>query len=103
MSRNDMEIIKRKKARGALLGLLDENYPTGVAYVVMERMLVDTGKAQAHELPGIIAYLVDKEYITVTILEEPELKPLMNGILTLRAHGKDLLENSIPDDPGIIT
>lgn len=97
-----LEITRRKKARGAVLGLLDESYPTGVAYTVMERILADAGKARPHELPGIVKYLEDKQYIAVTVPEEPELKPLANGVIELRAHGIDLMENSIPDDPGII-
>ena len=99
---NNLENTKRKKARGAVLGLLEESYPTGVAYTVMERILADAGKARAHELPGIIRYLEDKAYIKVSVPEEPELKPLTNGVIDLRAHGVDLLEGSIPEDPGII-
>jgi hypothetical protein len=99
--RNSLEITKRKKARGALMGLLDDSYPTSISYVVMERLLVDAGSAQAHELEGIVKYLIDKDYIRVFVPEEPELRPLRNGIIELRAHGKDLLEGSIPDDPGV--
>ena len=46
-------------------------------------------------------YQEDKGYIEVTLPEEPSLKPLQNGIVELSAHGVDLLEGSIPDDPGI--
>lgn len=99
--RNSLEITKRKKARGALLGMLEENYPIGVGYTVIERLLVDTGVAMAHDLPRLVKYLEDKGYISVSVPEEPELKPLQNSILTLRAHGIDLLEGSIPDDPGV--
>jgi peptidoglycan/xylan/chitin deacetylase (PgdA/CDA1 family) len=98
---NSFEIAKRKKARGAVLGLLDDNYPRTISYIVMERLMADTGTAQAHELEGIVRYLQDKGYISVTVPEEPELKPLRNGIIELRAHGIDLLEGSIPEDPGV--
>ena len=52
-------------------------------------------------MPGVIKYLEDKQYIEVSLPEEPSLKPLQNGIVELSAHGVDLLEGSIPDDPGI--
>lgn len=101
-SESNVEITKRKKARGAVMGLLGDSYPSGVAYTVMERILADAGKAQPHELAGIVKYLQDKDYINVTVPEEPELKPLSNGIIELRAHGIDLMEGSLPDDPGVI-
>lgn len=97
-----LEVTRRKQARGAVLGLLDDSYPTGIAYMVLERLLADAGKAQAHELPGIMRYLEDKGYIAITVPEEPTLKPLGNGVVELRAHGMDLLEGSIPEDPGVL-
>lgn len=102
IDKDNVAIVKRKKARGTVLGLLDESYPTGVAYAVMERVLNATGKCQSHELPGIVKYLQDKQYVNVLALEEPELKPLLSSVIELTAHGVDLLEGSLPEDPGII-
>ncbi len=99
--KDNISVAKRKEARGAVLGLLEEGYPTGVSYQVMERILHSTAKCQPHELPGVVRYLEDKKYIQVTLPEEPSLKPLQNGIVELSAHGIDLLEGSIPEDPGI--
>ena len=100
--RNSLEITKRKKARGAMLGLLAESYPTGIASGVMERLLAEAGISQAHELPRLVEYLKDKKYIIVSVPEEPDVRPLPpNTLLELSAHGVDLLEGSIPDDPGV--
>jgi len=100
-NQDNITIAKRKEARGAVLGLLEEGYPNGVSYQTMERILHSSAKCQPHELPGVIKYLEDKQYIEVSLPEEPSLKPLQNGIVELSAHGVDLLEGSIPDDPGI--
>ena len=99
--KDNITIAKRREARGAVLGLLEEGYPTGVAYQVMERILHSTAKCQPHELPGVIKYLEDKGYVKVTTPEEPTLKPLSSSIVELSAHGIDLLEGSIAEDPGI--
>lgn len=99
--KDTITINKRRSARGAVLGLLEESYPTGVAYEVMERILHTAAKCQPHELPGILRYLEDKTYIKISVPEEPSLKPLDNSIVELSAHGIDLLEGSVPDDPGI--
>ena len=100
-TRNALEITKRKKARGAMLSLLADGYPVGITYQVMERMLVDAGAAQAHEIPQLVEYLKDKKYLIVTTPEEPDVKPLKQALLELSARGVDLLEGSIPDDPGV--
>lgn len=102
MNRENVAVVKRKKARGAVLGLLADSYPVGMAYTVLERVLSDANKAQPQDLPGLIQYLEDKHYITVVLPEEPELKPLMGGVVKLSAHGVDLLEESLPEDPGVI-
>ena len=100
--RNSLEITKRKKARGALLGLLADSYPIGIIFNVMERLLSESGTAQAHDLPRLVEYLKDKKYIIVTVPEEPDVRPLPpKTLLELSAHGVDLLEGSIPDDPGV--
>ena len=99
--KDNLMIGKRRSARGAVLGLLEEGYPIGVAYEVMERILHTGGKCQPHELPGILRYLEDKRYIKITTPEEPTIRPLENSIVELSAHGIDLLEGSLPDDPGV--
>lgn len=99
--KDNITINKRRSARGAVLGLLEEGYPEGVAYQVMERILHTGAKCQPHELPGILRYLEDKRYIKIIVPEEPSIKPLEKSIVELSAHGIDLLEGSIPDDPGI--
>ena len=100
-NKDTIAINRRRSARGAVLGLLEESYPTGVAYRVMERILHSGSKCQPHELPGILRYLEDKGYIKITVPEEPTLRPLDNSIVELSAHGIDLLEGSIPEDPGV--
>lgn len=91
----------KRIARGAVLGLLEEGYPDGVSYQSLERLLNVSAKCRPHELEGILRYLADKAYIKVTVPEEPTLKPVKNSIIELSAHGIDLLEGSIPEDPGI--
>ncbi|MEG0766645.1 MAG: hypothetical protein RR482_02920 [Clostridia bacterium] len=100
-SKKNLAVEHRRSARGAVLGLLEESYPVGVAYPSLERILNTSAKCQPHELPGIVKYLEDKRYIKVSVPEEPTLKPLQNSIIELSAHGVDLLEGSIPEDPGI--
>lgn len=100
-NKDNIMINKRRDARGAVLGLLEESYPTGISYQVMERILHSSAKCQQHELPGILRYMEDKRYIKLILPEEPTLKPLQDSIVELSAHGVDLLEGSIPDDPGI--
>ena len=100
-NKKNLAIEHRRGARGAVLGLLEESYPIGVAYQSLERILNTSAKCQPHELPGIVKYLEDKDYIEVSTPEEPTLKPLQNSIIELSAHGVDLLEGSIPEDPGI--
>jgi len=102
ITRDEMAIAHKKQARGAVLGLLEESYPVGVAYTVLTRVLTSCGKCQAHELPAIVQYLKDKGYIRVKTPEEPELKPLDNSVIDLAAHGVDLLEGSVDEDPGIL-
>jgi hypothetical protein len=97
-----MAIVHKKQARGAVLGLLEESYPIGVAYTTLMRVLVSAGKCHTHELPAVIRYLEDKGYIRVQTPEEPELKPLDNSVIDLAAHGVDLLEGSVDEDPGIL-
>ncbi len=99
--RSSLEIAKQKKARGATLGLLSDAYPQALSYVVIERLLVDAGAAQAHDMPRVIAYLQDKAYIVVTVPEEPDIQPMKNAVIRLCAHGIDLLEGSIPEDTGV--
>ena len=74
--KDNITINKRRGARGAVLGLLEENYPTGIAYRVLERVLLSGAKCQPHELPGILTYLEDKGYIKISVPEEPSIKPV---------------------------
>lgn len=99
--KDNITIAKRREARGAVLGLLEESYPNGVSYQVIERILHSSAKCAPHELPGIVRYLEDKQYVEVKVPEEPSIKPLGNSIVELSAHGVDLLEGSIQEDPGI--
>lgn len=100
-NKRNITVENRRRARGALLCLLEDSYPTGVGYQSLERVLSAGAKCQPHELEGITRYLEDKGYIKVCVPEEPSLKPLQNSIIELRAHGIDLLEGSIPEDPGV--
>lgn len=102
MDKDNLAIINRKRARGAILGALDNSYPTQVAYRSMENALAASNICQRHELPGLLRYLEDKEYIRITTPEEPELRPLENCLLALSARGVDLLEGTLPEDLGII-
>ena len=102
MAREDTVIAAKKQARGAVLSMLEDSYPTGLAYRSLEHVMAATGKCQSHELPGIIKSLDVKVYIHVIMAEEPQLNPLANSIIELAAHGVDLLEGSITDDVGII-
>ena len=100
-NKQDITILRRKKARGAVLGMLDENYPTGIEYTVLERILVSAGKCQSFELQGILKYLADKQYLYIHKPEEPTIKLYEGSFVELSAHGKDLVEKSLDDDPGI--
>ena len=95
-------IVEKKKARGDVLMMLESCYPSGIGFGAMERTLELSGKCDRAKLPGILKYLEDKGYIHVIIPEEPSLKPLLLSTIELAAHGVDLLEESIPDDPGVI-
>lgn len=102
MDKDTTTIIRRKKGRGQVMCMLDNTYPNPVAYGVMERLLAEDQMVPPHELPGIITYLEDKRYIRVDKPDEPQLRPLQGAILELTAHGKDLLEGSLPEDVGIL-
>lgn len=102
MTKESTAVIKKKKCRGAVMGALEDNYPHNIAYTVLERVMADAQGAQPHELPAIIAYLEDKKYIRVIRPDEPQVKPLAGSSLVLTAHGIDLMEETLPEDNGII-
>ena len=93
---DDKAIIDRKRERGTILTLLESCYPESGAYQTLLHMI------RSDSLAASIKYLQGKGYIEVSVPEEPNLHPLESSIITLSAHGVDLLEGSIAEDPGIV-
>lgn len=91
-----------KEVRGRILKALDFEFPRAmslqmISYVLQaSRYDCSTGQLKAH-----LAYLAQKGYITLESVGLADMD-LRREMVTLTAKGKDLVEESIPADPGVI-
>lgn len=95
-------ITRRKQTRGAILMLLWRNQDTRIAIDTLENVLLEAHPYIRSDLPPVLNYLADKGYIDIAPMEPPQLIPLRGAMVRLTSKGVDLVEESIPDDPGVI-
>lgn len=90
-----------RETRGRILKILDRAYPDELGDELISLTLNDinmcTGPAL---LRGHIDYLEEKGYVESRTLESEDLD-ITRHMVRLTAKGKDLLEGSIPHDPGV--
>jgi Fe2+ or Zn2+ uptake regulation protein len=94
-----LERIQMKQRRGKILKALEVAYPHDLTAVVIlsclqERHIQATGTTVERDLH----YLADKGYLTLLEVEDEGEKVLM---ARLSPKGKDLLDGTIPADPGV--
>lgn len=90
-----------REIRGRILKILELDYPHEVSSRVIALTLNDISyDVNPAILEGYIDYLEEKGYVSSHKLESEELGLAMR-VVKLTAHGKDLLEQSIPEDPGV--
>jgi DNA-binding PadR family transcriptional regulator len=91
-----------REIRGYILVLCKHSYPYGCS-----EQLIGTFLAQSQfscspaEIKGHLEYLEEKGYIRMEELRVDKLK-LHRVVAYITAKGIDLLEGSIPSDPGIM-
>lgn len=96
-------ISQSKELRGFILNMCKVNYPHGCS----EQLITSTaGQNQFEASPGVIAgnieYLEEKRYVRVDEIKNDRLG-LKRKMVYITAHGIDLLEGNIPEDPGVMT
>lgn len=92
--------MKENILRGKLLELLRKIYPEGIDQKTVMSILF-----QYHKVDDILTsleYLIDKEYVLKKEHPHPYLKQEKIQWYKLTPKGIDLLDGSIPDDPGIL-
>ncbi|MCL2671981.1 MAG: hypothetical protein FWF10_08090 [Clostridiales bacterium] len=94
---NEMTAIKNRETRGAILRALSTGGMRPISKKSLENALVSI----ATDIYPHLTYLSDKKYIRIIGADSNSI--LNTGdTVELTAHGIDLMEGSIPDDPGII-
>lgn len=94
-------VLQARDLRWWVLNIAHKNYPHEVSERAIGLTLADLGySVSSGELATHLAYLDEKGYIARS---EAESREMGEGrqLVRLTAHGKDLLEHNIPDDPGI--
>lgn len=89
-----------REMRGFILNMLQINYPNGCSEKLIE---ITLNENQFSISPSVIKthieYLEEKGYVRV---EEVRSMGVVRTVVYLTAKGIDLMERSIPEDPGII-
>ena len=95
-----MEVIKNREVRGCILRALAHTPCRAISTKSLTRALIGTYPDVVSDIRAHLAYLADKGYITLADVDvgtESGIDLLVN----LTAKGVDLIEESIPADPGI--
>jgi DNA-binding PadR family transcriptional regulator len=95
--------LEARVIRGRILKILDTSYPDEISDELLKLVLDEVNMSISPAvLRGHIDYLEDNEkgYVESRVVESEELG-ITRLMVKLTAKGKDLLEGSIPPDPGV--
>lgn len=96
-----MQRNEAREIRGRILKILEINYPEGVSDRLVNLTLNDISlSVSPGVLAGYLEYLAEKGYVTNHEIDSKDLGMTLR-VAKLTAKGKDLLEGSIEDDPGV--
>lgn len=95
-----MAATETQELRGFILTTCRVNYPQGCSEELIFRTVAGMGfAASPAEIRGHIEYLREKGYVRV---EELRHGAISRVVVYITPKGIDLLEGSIPEDPGIL-
>ncbi|SEO98130.1 hypothetical protein [Propionispora vibrioides] len=90
-----------REIRGRILKILDANYPFPAGDHLISQILTDARYCcSPAEVETHLTYLSEKGYLETEKVKSEELG-ITRILARLTAAGKDLLEGSIPADPGV--
>lgn len=90
-----------RELRGRILKILEASYPFPAGDRLIADILSDARYCcSPAEVKTHLAYLAEKGYLETEDVETAELGS--RTMVRLTANGKDLLEGSIPSDPGVM-
>jgi len=92
----NIEAIKNREIRGCILRALAKTQFRAISNRSLALALVSV----TTDIYPHLCYLADKGYVTVVGVEEDEITGV-DSLINLTAKGVDLIEESIPADPGI--
>ncbi len=92
----NMETIKNREIRGCILRALAKTQFRAISNKSLAMALISV----TTDIYPHLCYLADKGYITIVNVHEDELTGV-ESLINLTAKGVDLIEESIPADPGI--
>ena len=93
-------VRENKEIRGWMLNIIDRAKPYGASFQVIEVTLTDLGfNVCETEIKAQLVYLADKGYVRYEPIERGGVVRHLNHITP---KGVDLLERSIPPDPGVM-
>ena len=92
--------MKATVLRGKLLDLLRKVYPEGIDVRTVFSVLFQYHKTD--EISASLEYLVDKGYAERKQFPHPYMEQELLQWYKLTAKGIDLIECTIPEDPGVI-
>ncbi len=92
----NMEAIKNREIRGCILRALAKTQFRAISNKSLAMALISV----TTDIYPHLCYLEDKGYITIAYVHEDELTGV-ESLINLTAKGVDLIEESIPADPGI--
>jgi len=96
-----LERYEARIARGHILEILKIAYPGPASLELLDVTLHDRGcSAGPAIIRGYVDYLKEKGYVSVQEVRDDGLG-LSRTLVKLTASGVDLLEGSIPPDPGV--
>lgn len=98
---DNVTVVRRKCARGMLLGMLYEHQSAAVMLQTLEYAIMQDDPHISTEIDSHIYYLADKGYVKV--YNDGELmqlasNPPRKALIRLTAKGIDLMEGTIEDD-----
>lgn len=101
----DINTNVNRRARGQILTLLHTMYPAPAETKMLANALLDAGYIATPDIKRHIDYLTEKGYILPVKIPEGAEKAIHgisdSSFFKLSPMGVDLLEESIPEDPGI--
>lgn len=99
---SNLELYEARIARGHVLKVLKTAYPEPASVELLELALNDRHcPTSPAVIQGYAQYLADKGYVTVSEVGSEELG-LSRILVKLTPKGIDLLEGTIPKDPGVV-